>query len=199
MLRDLEIYNYHGEWIVFVTNPDTGHVEWCACNYRIYTDMMEDIENIRDMTLTRELKSYEPTIPHDEETLKRNEELINKKDGVRVALWKNQAKYLHEFDQLFFGDLPERKIKIIAYKVGDNAFSLIALNRAGIPIWCRAGYRGHITIMQDIRMLKEINNEEIIKNLPRCSVVKGFNDNMREYYCYLENSAMSGQIIRIEF
>lgn len=79
MLRDLEIYNYHGEWIVFVIKPDTDHVEWCACNYRSYMDIEEDIENIRDMTLTRELKSYEPTIPHDGETLKHNEELINKK------------------------------------------------------------------------------------------------------------------------
>lgn len=51
--------------------------------------------------------------------------------------------------------------------MGDNAFSLIALNRAGIPIWCRAGYRGHIKIMQDVRMLQGIDNEEIIKKSAR--------------------------------
>lgn len=86
MLRYVEIYNYCGEWIMFIVNPDTDEVEWCACNYRTFDDLCDDLEEIRRMMTLDELHYFKPTLKHDTDTLSFNKELRMNADTIRRAL-----------------------------------------------------------------------------------------------------------------
>lgn len=144
MLHDIEIYDYKGEWIAFILNSETSEVEWCACNYRTYGDLDDDLNEIRNLTTLEELHSFKATLPNDTHTALCMQELKYHADLVRRALHNKQDKYMYDFNQLFFDDVPNRKIKTVAYKLGENSYSLVALNSAGTPIWCHGGYRGNI-------------------------------------------------------
>lgn len=203
MLHDIEIYNYKGEFIMFVLNTETEQVEWCACNYRTYADLESDFNEIINLTTLEELHSFKATLPNDTHTVLCMQELKYHADVVRRALHNKQDDYMYDFNQLFFDDVPNRKIKTVVYKLGENSYSLVALNSAGTPIWCHGGYRGHIQVMKDVRLLQELDDEEQIKLLPGCGIelhsITDYYSSTENYCKYLEQGAMSGQIIRIEF
>lgn len=156
MLRYVEIYKYEGEWIMLIVNPDTDEVVWCACNYRTFDDLCDDLEEIRRMMTLDELHSFKPTLKQDTDTLSLNKVLRMNADTVRRALYHKQNKYLHEISELYFEESHEKDIQIVVYNNNTVTFSIVVLNCDNKPIWIHGGYRDFRKVMLDVRRIQEL-------------------------------------------
>lgn len=208
MLRYVEIYLYRGEWIMFIVNTDTDEVEWCACNYRLFDDLCDDLEEIRGMMTLDELHFFKPTLKQDIDTLSANKELRMNADMIRRALWHKQNKYLHEISELFFEEPRKQDIRIIVYNNNTVNFSVVVLNRDNEPIWAHEGYRDFRRVAESIRRIQKLSDAgRDISRLVGCGIEYGdklypityFFNSIKKYYEHMEYCALCGQIIRIEF
>lgn len=208
MLRYVEIYNYCGEWIMLIVNPDTYGVEWCACNYRIFDDLCDDLEEIRRMMTLDELNSFKPTLKQDTDTLSANKELRMNADTIRRALCHKQNKYLHEISELFFEEPRKQDISIIVYN-NTVTFSVVVLNHDNEPIWIHGGYRDFRKVMLDVRRIQELadsgHDVEMMKGYGiECDnglrpATDFFLSGAYGYYNYLELCVRLGHLVKVIF
>lgn len=206
MLRYVEIYNYCGEWIMLIVNPDTYDVEWCACNYRTFDDLCDDLEEIRCMITLDELRTFKPTLKQDTDILSHNKELMRNANVVRRALWHKHNKYLHEISEIFFEDEShERDIQIIVYNNNAVNYSIIVLNCDNVPIWMHEGYRYFGKVMFDVRRIQHMADiGHDISKLDGCGIecanrLYPVNCFFNEYYECMKYNVRLGQLVKVHF